>query len=196
MKDILEADLAVEDLTLPAALPPAFDPPAFFDLGLVSLLGEAGVAKGAGDAVAEGAGPLLASFDLSLSAPFFFAGFFGFGGEVAAPSLYDPAAAFASWGSAVAGFFFGFFGFVSAPPSVLSFAGFFAFVAEGFGVDPSAGMGDEAAVELASSISILTTFEAAAGGIGGGYACGAPVMFEEPAAGNVVAGTGGMLTAI
>ena len=192
-----DTDLAVGDLALLAAFPPALGPPAFFDLDFVSLLGEAGVAKGAGDAVAEGVGPLLAIFALSLSAAFLFAGFFGFGGVAAAPSLDDSAAAFKSVEAAAAGFFFGFFGFVSAPPSVLGFVGFFGFAVIAFGVEPSAGMGEEAAAEFESSISILTAFDTVAGdGGSGGYACGVPAIFEGPAAESVDAGIGGILAAI
>ena len=147
----METDLAVDNLALLAAFPPTFAPAVpFLDLDLFSLMGEAGVAKEAGEAVADGV-----PFALSLSAGFFLLGFFALGVGIAAASL-DASADAASLSVGADGFLFGFLGFVSIP-SVFGLVDFFAFEAAGFGVDPSAVRGEEAAVELGSSVSILMT---------------------------------------
>lgn len=186
MEDIRDADLAVDVRAFLAAFPPAFDPAAFFGLGLESLEGEAGVANGAGEAVAEGAGSLL----LSLSAGFFLLAFLGLdaGAGDAAVSLEDCAAgvlgpAATGVAASVAGFFLGFLGFASAP-SAFGFAGFFAFGADGWGVDAAAGVDEEVATLLGSSNSILMDGAA-------GYGCDVSV-----AVGYGAAGSGGMDAAI
>lgn len=149
MDDILEADLAVEDRALLAALAPVLDPLApFFDLDSVSLAGDAGVMKGAGEAVAEGSESLL------LSAAFFLDAFFGLAAEEAAPSFEEPATGSVSFDSV--SFFLDFLGLASVE-SVFGLAGFLGFVAAGFGVEPSTGMGDDPAMEVGLSVSIFIT---------------------------------------
>lgn len=173
MDDILDADLAVEDRALLAALPPALEPLVFFALGLDSLVGVAGVAKGAGEAVAEGA--VSFALSLSLSAAFFLELFLGLGaGEATASFGGSPAeAAAASVTDVSAGFFFGFLGFASVAPSALGLAGFFGFEAAGLGVEPSAGIGEDPATRVGSCISILIC-------AGTGCGCGICVVSEGP----------------